>query len=53
MNSTGVGIGISNPNGRLYINTNAGNGVNSYGLRIASGGGTNSLNFFLWSWSGT
>jgi hypothetical protein len=47
INSSGnVGIGYNNPNCRLYINTNAGNGVNSIGLRIASGGGTDGLNYF-------
>jgi hypothetical protein len=47
INSAGdVGIGITNPNCKLYINTNAGNGVNSFGLRIGSGGGTDGANFF-------
>ncbi len=39
-------IGISNPNCKLYINTNAGNNVNSIGLRISSGGGTDCAIFF-------
>ena len=41
-----VGIRMTSSNCRLYINTNAGNGVNSIGLRIASGGGTDGANFF-------
>ena len=35
-----TGIGISNPNCRLYISTNAGNNVNSFAIRVSSGGGT-------------
>ncbi len=33
-----VGNGISNPNTCLYISTNAGNGVNSFAIRVSSGG---------------
>ncbi len=44
-----VGIGVANPNGKLYINTSAGNGVNSFSLRIASSGGTDGANFFCGS----
>jgi hypothetical protein len=45
----GILIDASNKvfvNSRLHINTNAGNGVNSFGLRICSGGGTDGANFF-------
>ena len=35
-----TGIGISNPNCRLYISTNAGNNVNSFAIRVSSSGGT-------------
>ncbi len=38
--SCNVGIGITNPNGKLYISTNAGNNVNSFALRVSSGGET-------------
>jgi hypothetical protein len=34
-----VGNGTSNPNTRLYISTNAGNSVNSFAIRVSSGGG--------------
>ncbi len=33
-----VGIGISNPNTRLYISTNAGNSANSFAIGVSSGG---------------
>ncbi len=36
-----TGMGISNPNCRLYISTNAGKNVNSFAIRVSSGGGTN------------
>ena len=44
LNSGNVGIGVGNPNCRLYINTGAGNSANNFPLRIASGGGAVSDN---------
>jgi hypothetical protein len=43
-----TGIGISNPNCRLYIPTNAVNNVNSFVMRVSSGGGTDGSGFASW-----
>ena len=40
MTTSGVGIGKTNPNCRLYVSTNAGNNVNSFAIRVSSDGGT-------------
>jgi hypothetical protein len=46
INSSGnAGLGITNPNCRLYISTNAGNNVNSFAIRVSSGGGTDGSGF--------
>ncbi len=47
MNSSGLGIGIPNLNCRLYISTNAGNSVNSFAMRVSSGGGGHVLDMLL------
>jgi hypothetical protein len=36
-NSSGLGIGKTNPNCRLYVSTNAGNNVNSFAIRVSIG----------------
>ncbi len=47
MNSSGLRIGIPNPKCRLYISTNAGNSVNSFAMRVSSGGGLMVLDMLL------